>query len=280
MIKNIYDYDTNGLNMPTSCPCCGGDLEVLENGMVKCINPDCKQKLSHKIFSFLISMGIKGAGRSFVADATQEVKDLPDFIGRINEKDNASYVRWAGGINGNKVADRVRKNLKKEITISEFLTCFDIEGIGKGQLDKVLKAKPEADLNFFLHAKSASQFVCHGVGNEIATKMYEGFKENAAEVEACLQYFNVAANKPKAEPTEGKLLGLSFCFTGKAEAIGSRSLCEKLVVENGGAVSAVKKGLSYLVTDDTESGSSKNKKAKELGIPVITSYEFKKLLES
>ena len=81
------------------------------------------------------------------------------------------------------------------------------------------------------------------------------------------------------EKKEGKLSGLSFCFTGKAEAIGTRTDCENLVIKYGGIISTVKKGLSYLVTDDINSGSSKNKKAKELGIPTITSYEFKSFLE-
>ena len=247
--------------------------------MVKCINPNCRQKLSHKVFSFLISMGIKGAGKSFVADAVQDIKDLPDFIGRIVKSDEYA-VKWAGGINGSKVATRVRKNLKKSITISKFLACFDIEGIGEGQIDKVLKSIPEADLTFFLHPGSASQFICRGVGKEIAEKMYKGLLERSAEIEACLPYFNVAANAPEEKPSEDKLLGLSFCFTGKAEAIGSRQDCEKLVTSLGGTISSVKKGLSYLVTDDTESGSSKNKKAKELGIKTITSFELKKLIEN
>lgn len=58
-----------------------------------------------------------------------------------------------------------------------------------------------------------------------------------------------------------------------------RAKLEAMVVENGGTNSAVKKGLTYLVTDDTESGSAKNVKAKELGIPVITSTEFLKLVQ-
>jgi DNA ligase (NAD+) len=90
--------------------------------------------------------------------------------------------------------------------------------------------------------------------------------------------FKLEAAK-KVEVKDGKLTGKSFCFTGKAEAIGSRSKCEELVIANGGTISSVKKGLSFLVTDDTESGSSKNKKAKELGIPVITSFEFKAMIE-
>lgn len=271
MIKNIYNYDTNGLKLPTSCPCCGGDLEIKDNGMVKCINPNCKQKVSHKIFQFLIALEIKGAGPSYVDDATKDVKNLSEFIGKLVKDDEAS-IKWAGGVNGKKVADRVRKALKKEITLAKFISCFDIEGIAEGQIKKVCKANPDVDINFFLKPTSMKQFLCHGVGEETAKKMYEGLLDRTDEMQESLQYFNLAkaATEPKVEG--GKLAGLSFCFTGAA--VLPRKELEKLVAENGGEVTSVKKGLSYLVTDDTESGSAKNKKAKELGIPVITSTAF------
>ena len=82
----------------------------------------------------------------------------------------------------------------------------------------------------------------------------------------------VTIDSEKKISSGSKLSRLSFCFTGKA--CMPRSKLEEMVISNGGSVSAVKKGLSYLVTDDTESGSSKNVKAKELGIPVITSTAF------
>lgn len=271
MIKNIYNYDTNGLKLPTTCPCCGGDLEIKDNGMVKCINPACKQKVSHKIFQFLIALEIKGAGPSYVDDAAKDVKNLSEFIGSIVKGDEDS-IKWAGGVNGKKVADRIRKALKKEITLAKFISCFDIEGIAEGQIKKVCKANPTVNIDFFLKPDSVKQFICHGVGEETAKKMYEGLLDRAEEMQESLQYFNItkAAEGPKVEG--GKFAGLSFCFTGKA--VLPRKDLEKLVADNGGEISAVKKGLTYLVTDDTESGSSKNKKAKELGIPVITSSQF------
>ena len=75
----------------------------------------------------------------------------------------------------------------------------------------------------------------------------------------------------------GKLAGKSFCFTGELSM--KRADAEKLVKDNGGSIkSSVTKDLSYLVTNDTTSGSSKNVKAAKLGIPVIDEKEFLKLL--
>ena len=74
--------------------------------------------------------------------------------------------------------------------------------------------------------------------------------------------------------------GKSFCFTGELNTM-KRADAEQLVKKNGGSTkSSVTKDLSYLVTNDTGSGSSKNVKAAKLGIPVITEEEFLKLLES
>ena len=78
----------------------------------------------------------------------------------------------------------------------------------------------------------------------------------------------------------GTLEGKSFCFTGELRTM-KRADAQNLVKEKGGSVkSSVVKGLSYLVTNDTSSGSSKNKRAAELGIPVITEEEFLALVGS
>jgi len=74
------------------------------------------------------------------------------------------------------------------------------------------------------------------------------------------------------------LNGQSFCFTGKLETM-KRSEAEDLVKQMGGTIKSVSKGLTYLVTNDSESGSSKNIKAQELGVKVISEKEFSKIVE-
>ena len=79
--------------------------------------------------------------------------------------------------------------------------------------------------------------------------------------------------------SDGKLSGLSFCFTGELKTM-KRQDAEFLVKENGGSSkSSVTKDLSYLVTNDTTSGSSKNIKAQKLGIKIINEEEFLELLK-
>lgn len=277
MIKNIFNYDLEKLNLPNSCPVCGGDLEVLENGMIRCINKSCEQKVAHKIEKCLDKLGVKGAGPAYFTKASKDCKNLFDYLSSITKSDEES-VKWANGINGEKVAKKVRAALKKEIAISTFISCFDIEAVGEGQIDKVLTAIPKADLNFFLHPGSSKQFICEGISDILADKIYYGMIENAEEIEKCLSFFNVKSNEPKVEKKGGKLTGLSFCFTGKVEAI-KRSDLEKMVVENGGEVKAVSKGLSFLVQQDPNSTSTKSEKAKKFGTKIISPEEFLNMLK-
>jgi len=276
MIKNTYNYNLDNLHIPEVCPICNGDLEILENGKVRCVNKFCKQKIAHKITKFLDTLEVKGAGPSYTTEAAKDCKNLYEYLESVVKTYDDS-VKWAGGINGKKVVDRVRKVLTKSISISQYIACFDIEGVSEGQIDKVCKAVPDADLNFFLHPTSSTQFICEGIKDKLADTMYSGLVENTEELEACTKFFSIkTTTQENTAAKTGSITGLSFCFTGKA--CRPRKELETLVVENGGSVSTVKKGLSYLVTDDTESGSSKNVKAAQLGIPVITSETFLKMV--
>jgi len=83
-----------------------------------------------------------------------------------------------------------------------------------------------------------------------------------------------------ASVSEGVLAGMSFCFTGTLNTM-SRSSAEDIVRENGGtAKSSVTKDLTHLVTNNPESGSGKAKKARDLGIPILSESDFLALLQA
>ena len=113
-----------------------------------------------------------------------------------------------------------------------------------------------------------------GFGEITAATLLNGLQENKAEMQLLISSKTIHIQ----EPDNGILAGKSFCFTGELSV--KRSEAEKMVKDKGGSVkSSVGKGLSYLVTNDTSSGSAKNKKAAELGIPVIDEAAFFRLLE-
>lgn len=279
MIRNNFNFNLTGLNIPDTCPVCGADLEVLDNGKVRCINESCNQKIQHLIMTFFNVSEVKGAGPSYYEEAAKDCKNLYDFISNIVEGEAAS-VRWAGGVNGTKIQKGVMKYLSKPISVSEYLSLFDLEGFGPKKLALLNNTKFFKEFN--TTDKPLDNFEVNGIAlPEVTEKMEPDQKlklksrieSKIEDIENCRKFFTFDKNEKSVEKVEdGKLTGLSFCFTGSA--CKPRKELEAMVVANGGVVSSVKKGLSYLVTDDTESGSSKNVKAKQLGIPVITSLEF------
>jgi DNA ligase (NAD+) len=183
----------------------------------------------------------------------------------------------------------LHKAFAKPMTLAKFVSLFDLRGFGEKKildLDQLPQFKEfyENPVNTLFTLKLQDFQTSHPasmVSAEVINKFaYEFGLKRKDMVDAIKTGLVKLEAAKKVEVKDGKLSGKSFCFTGKAEAIGSRSKCEELVIANGGTISNVNKNLSFLVTDDTESGSSKNKKAKELGIPVITSFEFKAMLEA
>lgn len=273
--KTFESYiQTANLGLPTSCPECGADVEVQENGQVRCANPNCKKKILHKYINFFKTLEIDSAGEAFCSAAASEGNTIKFLIDK-GLADPDAYVRFAGGINGNKVAASLKAKLSESISAAKFISLFDLEGFGEKKLDKI-----EEILRLMLDGAEPTVkeiIEVEGWAIQSALDFLEAFKANKQDIMQCKDFFDIGS----APVAGGKLEGKSFCFTGKAEAIdGGRKACEKLVKDNGGMVaSGVSKTLSYLVTDDTESGSAKNVKAKQLGIPVISSFQFADMLK-
>ena len=124
------------LGLPTSCPECGADVEVQENGQVRCINPNCKKKVLHKYINFFKTLEIDSAGEAFCSAAASEGNTIKFLIDK-GLADPDAYVRFAGGINGNKVAASLKAKFSEPISAAKFISLFDLEGFGEKKLDKV-----------------------------------------------------------------------------------------------------------------------------------------------
>ena len=273
--KTFESYiQTADLGLPTSCPECGADIEIQENGQVRCVNPNCKKKILHKYINFFKTLEIDSAGEAFCSAAASEGNTIKFLIDK-GLVDPDAYVRFAGGINGNKVAASLKAKLSEPISAAKFISLFDLEGFGEKKLDKI-----EEILKLMLDGAEPTVkeiIEVEGWAIQSALDFLEAFKANKQDIMQCKDFFDIGS----AVVTDGKLEGKSFCFTGKAEAIdGGRKACEKLVKDNGGIVaSGVSKTLSYLVTDDLDSTSVKTTKAKSLGIPMISSFQFADMLK-
>lgn len=153
--------------------------------------------------------------------------------------------------------------------LAVFLAAFDIQDFGETTAQKLIDAGFNS-LEKLLSADENQIAQVYGFAETMAATIVEGLKENKEEM---LSLVNEGIISIEAEGG-GILEGKSFCFTGELNKM-KRADAQKLVKDNGGSIkSSVTKDLSYLVTNDTSSGSSKNVRAKELGIPVINEDEF------
>lgn len=261
-VKNLNDI--YNWNIPIVCPACGGEVAVNDSGIPTCINKDCPRKTSHRFVKLFDVLGIKGTGEAFIDNMVNEVESVKQFFDYCIEE-NEIVDKWAGGINGRKIIKQMKKAFATPISTAKFLATFDYHGFDEKKL-KLL------DFNLDeMYSLTVEQIIrIDGFADKTASLFLSFMKEKKDEIETLRHYFVI---EDKEKQTGGRLSGLSFCFTGAA--CKPRNELQAIVEANGGTVkSGVSKGLSYLVSDDKDSSSSKMVKAKSLGITLISSEEF------
>ena len=259
------DVNTSDIDFPTVCPCCGETLVETEKFMV-CPNKNCKDQTTFKTQYFLEKLGIENV--SFKRLQQLGIFTIEDLIMFYpNEK----Y----------KIETKLYDNLKRKMFTSsrkDLLMATDFEGISTKILNKIF------DFYGFENAIKHTNLIGLplGVGEKIMSKFLSHVDENMIIVEKITndnRYSYVENSEVEYKLSATAVIG-SICFTGSLSTMG-RKEAMNLAERNGYEVkSSVTKGLTYLVTNDPNSGSTKNEKAKKLGTLVIGEDEFLKLMNS
>ena len=262
--------------LPYVCPICGGDVQVkkeVDSEMLYCINPQCEGKLVNRIEHFFGKKGLDAKGISKatisklidlgwvtrIADVfdlsryASEWKNLPGFgeksvsniLGSIEACRNCDLESAIAGIGIPLVGRTVARDLAKRFTnygaFKENIEgSFDFSTLGGYgyEMNKSLKTFDYSELDYIV-------------------ENYLIFKEE------------------KNEENEQSLEGLIFCVTGKVSIFKNRDELSAFIESKGGKVTgSVSKNTNYLINNDTESTSAKNKKAKELNIKIIGEQTF------
>jgi DNA ligase (NAD+) len=177
---------------------------------------------------------------------------------------------------GETLATKILRNLRaaRTVPLARFVAGFNIEGVGTVIMDKVVAAGYDT-LEKLEHAAAEELAEVPGIGPVLGETIARGVSELAPRMRAVIETGCVTPSAPSGGP----LQGLSFCFTGTLSSM-PRSKAQDLVRESGGTVTgSVTKGLSYLVTNDPDSGSSKNAKAAKLGVRIIDEAAFLAILD-
>ena len=263
---------------PDKCECCGSKL--IDNGSrLYCPNKKCSKRILHQLLKWVQVADIRDLGETLVTQLFEKGKvqsisdlyklsaeDLTPFF--LNEESLAAEKKSLGA---EKVAASIQTHRKMSLAV--FVAGFDIEGIGETTVEKLVAAGFNT-LNALLNMTVEQASAVYGFAEILAKTAVDGLNENALEMRFLAENFVEIV-----QDSAGKLVGKSFCFTGELHSM-KRNDAEALVKANGGTCkSSVTKDLSYLVTNDVSSGSSKNQKAVKFGIPVINEEQFFKMLE-
>ena len=262
------------INQPKICETCGATL-IDEGTRLYCPNKTCQKKVLHQILKWVSVVDIRDLGETLVTSLfrTGKIKSISDLYA-LDVPGLAPYFLNEGSLQQEKKslgAEKVYASIQdhRSISLSKFIAGFDIEGIGETVVDKLVSAG-YGTLEKLLSLTREQVASVYGFAEIMAETFVGGMNENRDEMLSLVDSGTIVLR----EQSGGKLEGLSFCFTGELVSM-KRADAQNLVKENGGSVkSSVVKGLSYLVTNDTTSGSSKNVKAAQLGIPIINEKDF------
>ena len=257
-------------NMPTVCPLCGTKLVLNENHTrLYCPNNGCKTYSISRLTKWTSVMDIKEIGKATIELISDNGFEIPDLY--KNEKLYEFLLSQEGF--GEKSVEKIKKNVNahKEMTLAQFIAGFNIEDVGQKVIQKAIDVTGSKTIEDILNA-SKSSFLTEGISEITAGKIFEGLQSLKDMMLETAKYVNIISDEEKTTSTDGKLNGMSFCFTGAMEY--KRSDLEKMVTENGGTVGSVNKNLTYLVQQDPNSTSGKSVKAKSLGIKIISPSEF------
>ena len=260
--------------VPDKCLACGSSL-VNDGTRLYCPNSTCSKKILHRLLKWTQTADIRDLGETLVASLFKSglVKCISDLYS-LTEQELTPFFLNEESIEDNKKslgAQKVYASIQnhRTLTLSQFIAGFDIEGIGETLVDKLIDGGFNS-LEKLINACVEEIASVYGFAEIMAASFVQGMRECKDEMNSLVQSGTIILKQVSG----GKLEGKSFCFTGELHTI-KRADAEKLVKENGGsAKSSVVKGLTYLVTNDKTSGSSKNVKAASLGIPVINEEEF------
>ena len=259
---------------PSKCKTCESVLEDAGTRLY-CPNSACPKRLHHRLEKWVSVLDIRELGEKLIRQLfdSGRVQNISDLYS-LNETELADFERM-GELSATKVIRHIRT--KREISLQAFVAGFDLEGVGELIMEKVVSSGFDT-LEKLRTANIEDLSGVYGLGEITARTIYNGLIECEEEMNKVLSAGIISISLPPSKE-EVPLKGISFCFTGELKSM-KRNLAEEKVKALGASVkSSVVKDLSYLVTNDPESGSAKNRKAIELGVKIINEEGFIKLIE-
>lgn len=285
IIPQVYENLTksNTEKVPKICPACGKDTTIKkdnESKVLLCTNPDCQVKhiKQYALMASRDALNIDGLSESTLEKFLSKgfIKSDSDLFHLDKFKDEIINMDGFGKRSYEKLISALDE--AKNTTVSRFLYSLGISGIGSANAKMIAKYF-DNDIDRIISASKDDLLEIEGIGEVLANSIADFFRseKNIENVESLRKILKFE----KEESGGGdKLSGKVCVITGSLQHFSNRNELKELIEKNGGKVSgSVSSKTNYLINNDTASNSSKNKKAKELGVEIISEEDFLKLLE-
>ncbi len=287
IIPQIADNLTrsNDTIIPEKCPVCGEKTELREVNGIKalyCTNAECSAK-HVKAFSHFVSrdgMNIEGLSEATLQKFIQQgfIHELGDIFRLADHKDEIIALEGFGQKSYQNLIQSIEKS--KDVQLANFIYALGIQNVGLSNA-RLLCQFYHNDFDAILQTTKEDLQLIEGYGVIIANAIFDYFNydKNKKVLKDLLSYLKFKKNPSKDVPQalEGKV----FVITGHLEHYENRKTLKEEIESHGGKVTgSVSSNTDYLINNNHQSTSSKNKKAMELGIPILSEEDFITLLKS
>ena len=266
-------------DIPAVCPVCGGKTQIRQEGNAKtlyCTNPECQAK-HVKAFTLFVSrdaMNIEGLSESTLEKfiARGFIREYADIFHLDRYRDEIQSMEGFGEKSFQNLEASIEK--ARTTTLPRVIYGLGIANIGLANARMICRAF-DYELDRMLAADQEDLNEISGIGDVIAGAFVAYFKDpvHRRRLEDLLKELTIVEEEGAGAPQT--LAGLTFVITGSVTHFANRSEVKTLIESLGGKVTgSVTSKTDYLINNDVESTSSKNKKARELGIPILSEEEF------
>ena len=269
-------------DIPCKCPVCQGETKIRQVGNAKalyCMNPECQAK-HVKSFALFVSrdaLNIEG-----LSEATLEkfisrgyIHTFADIFHLDQYKEKIQKMEGFGEKSYKKLTESIEK--ARTTTLPRVIYSLGIAGIGLANA-KVICRELKYDVESLLKVSEEELNEIQGVG-EVLAKAFVGYFADAKHVENYRRLLNELTIPEETVTKQQIFEGVNFVITGSVKHFANRGEVKELIESLGGKVTgSVTSKTNYLINNDVTSTSSKNKKANELGIPIISEETFLELV--
>ena len=263
--------------IPAECPVCGGATTIKQDNDVKvlfCTNPDCQAK-KVKAFAHFVSrdaMNIEGLSEATIEKliAAGCIREFADLFRLSGHRDTITAMEGFGEKSYDKLLAATEK--AKSVPLARLIYSLGITNVGLSNAKLICNAF-DGDLERMRSALPEELMQIEGIGAVIAEEWCRFFADEKQDAQLD-ELLTVV--EPVFEKTSGNALsGKTFVITGSVEHFANRNELKAYIEQCGGKVSgSVSAKTDYLINNDSQSNSTKNKTAKSLGVTIITEQEF------